>query len=166
MIENSRHYLFHAQCRPTVFGFKCLAANNIWSRRFSLSFLPSLSGENGNSLHMHLLLPKMFIKKQTRWSNYKIIIKLGYRKIPWFVSVSQINYLREPSVSADNWSARGYISWGWRRCYIKSYPLGPLPWIRHCISTHKLEVSRNFLSIRIVLSCFYLLIFYFEKFST
>ena len=34
------------------------------------------------------------------------------------------------------------------------------------ISTHKLVVSRNFLSIRIVLNCFYLLIFYFEKFST
>ena len=34
------------------------------------------------------------------------------------------------------------------------------------ISTHKLVVSRNFLSIRIVLSCFYLLIFYVEKFST
>ena len=31
---------------------------------------------------------------------------------------------------------------------------------------HKLVVSRNFLSIRIVLSCFYLLIFYFEKFLT
>ena len=33
------------------------------------------------------------------------------------------------------------------------------------ISTPKLVVSRNFLSIRIVLSCFYLLIFYFVKFS-
>ena len=33
------------------------------------------------------------------------------------------------------------------------------------ILTHKLAVSRNFSSIRIVLSCF-LLIFYFEKFST
>ena len=32
-------------------------------------------------------------------------------------------------------------------------------------STPKLVVSRNLLSIRIVLSCFYLLIFYFEKFS-
>ena len=32
------------------------------------------------------------------------------------------------------------------------------------ISTHKLAVSRNFLSRRIVLSCFYLLILYFEKF--
>ena len=34
------------------------------------------------------------------------------------------------------------------------------------ISTNKLVVSRNFLSIRIVLSCFYLPIFYFEKIST
>ena len=34
------------------------------------------------------------------------------------------------------------------------------------ISTPKLVVSRNFLSIRTVLSCFYLLIFYLEKFST
>ena len=33
-------------------------------------------------------------------------------------------------------------------------------------STHKLVVSSNFLSIRIVLSCFYLFIFYVEKFST
>ena len=31
---------------------------------------------------------------------------------------------------------------------------------------HKLEVSRNFLSIRIVLSCFYLLISCSEKFLT
>ena len=34
------------------------------------------------------------------------------------------------------------------------------------ISTTKLVVPRIFLSKRIVLSCFYLLIFYFEKFST
>ena len=34
------------------------------------------------------------------------------------------------------------------------------------ILTDKLVVSRSFLSIRIVLSCFYLLIFYFETFST
>ena len=33
------------------------------------------------------------------------------------------------------------------------------------ISTPKLVVSRNLLSIKIVLSCFYL-IFYFEKFAT
>ena len=34
------------------------------------------------------------------------------------------------------------------------------------ISRYKLVVSSNFLSIRIVLSCFYLLIFSLEKFST
>ena len=34
------------------------------------------------------------------------------------------------------------------------------------ISTRKLVVSRNFSSIRILLSCFWMLIFYFEKFST
>ena len=35
----------------------------------------------------------LFIKKQTQWSNDKTIIELGYHKISWFVSVSQINYL-------------------------------------------------------------------------
>ena len=34
------------------------------------------------------------------------------------------------------------------------------------ISAHKWIVSRNCFSIRIILSCFYLLIFYFEKFSS
>ena len=32
-------------------------------------------------------------EKKTRWSYDKTIIELGYRKISWFVSVSQINYL-------------------------------------------------------------------------
>ena len=37
----------------------------------------------------------LFIKKkQTQWrSNDKTIMELGYHKISWFVSVSQINYL-------------------------------------------------------------------------
>ena len=48
----------------------------------------------------------IFIKKQTQWSNDKTIIELGYRKISWFVSVSQINYLPQPLASANNWSAR------------------------------------------------------------
>ena len=46
------------------------------------------------------------IWKQTWWSNDKTIIELCYRKISWFVSVSQINYLPRPSASANNWSAR------------------------------------------------------------
>ena len=66
------------------------------------SFLRSLLRANGRSLHFS----KIFLKKQTRWSNDKTIIKHGYRKISWFVSVSQINYLPQPSASANNWSAR------------------------------------------------------------
>ena len=53
-----------------------------------------------------LRFAKIFLKKQTRWSNDKTIIELGYRKISWFVSVSQINYLPQPSTLANNWSAR------------------------------------------------------------
>ena len=53
-----------------------------------------------------LRFPKIFIKKQTWWSNDKTIIELGYRKISWFASVSHINYLPQPSASANNWSAR------------------------------------------------------------
>ena len=59
-------------------------------------------GENGRPLRF----PRIFIKKQTRWSNDKTIIELGYRKISWFVSVSQINYLPQPSASANTWSVR------------------------------------------------------------
>ena len=43
------------------------------------------------------------IWQRTWWSNDKTIIKLGYRKISRFVSVSQINYL--PKASANNGSA-------------------------------------------------------------
>ena len=53
------------------------------------SFLRSLLRENGRSLRF----PMIFIKKTNRLSNDKTIIELGYRKISWFVSVSQINYL-------------------------------------------------------------------------
>ena len=38
-------------------------------------------------------------KKHTWWSNDKTIIELGYHKISWFVSVSQINYLPQPLAS-------------------------------------------------------------------
>ena len=34
------------------------------------------------------------------WTNDKTIIEHGYRKISWFVSASQINYLPQPSASA------------------------------------------------------------------
>ena len=53
-----------------------------------------------------------------------------------------------------------------KRQFVPRNQVSPLLVALFIISTHKLVVSRNFLSIRIVLSCFYLLIFYFEKFST
>ena len=49
------------------------------------SFLRSLLRENGRSLRF----PKIFLKKQTRWSNYKTIIELGYRKTDRGLSVSR-----------------------------------------------------------------------------
>ena len=50
------------------------------------SFLWSLLRENGRLLRF----PKILIEKQTWWSTDKTIIELGYRKISWFVSVSQV----------------------------------------------------------------------------
>ena len=65
------------------------------------SFLRSLLRENGTD---RFASQGYSLKKQTRWSNVKTIIELGYRKISWFGSVLQINYLPQPSTSANNWS--------------------------------------------------------------
>ena len=43
----------------------------------------------------------IFSWSKERWSNDKTIIERGYRKISWFVSVSQFNHL-----PGNNWSAR------------------------------------------------------------
>ena len=48
----------------------------------------------------------IFSWTKQQWSNDKTIIELGYRKISWFVTVSLINYLPQPSALANNWSAR------------------------------------------------------------
>ena len=47
-----------------------------------------------------------FSWSKEQWSNDETIIELSYRKISWFVSVSPINYLPQPSPSANNRSAR------------------------------------------------------------
>ena len=44
-------------------------------------------------------------KKTNLGSNHKRVIKLGYRKISLFLSVSQVNYLPQPSASENNCSA-------------------------------------------------------------
>ena len=43
------------------------------------------------------------IWKQSWWSNDKTIIELGYHKISWFASVSQINYLPKPKALTNQW---------------------------------------------------------------
>ena len=83
----------------------CLAANNILlmrKRTTLLSFCDRSCVKRGRSLRF----PKIVVKKQTWWSNDKTIIKLGYRKISRFASVSNINYLPKPKAEANNWSAR------------------------------------------------------------
>ena len=62
------------------------------------SFLRSLLRENGS-------FAKIFIKTQAPWLNDNTIIELGSRKISWFVSVSEINYLPKPKAEGNNWSA-------------------------------------------------------------
>ena len=63
----------------------CFPANSILHmRKWNHAFL--LLARNGRSLRF----PKIFLKKQTRWSNDKTIIQiieLGCWKISWFVSV-------------------------------------------------------------------------------
>ena len=52
----------------------------------------------------------IFSWSKERWSNHKTIIELGYRKISWFVSVSQINYLSKPSAGAGVAGVQGWRS--------------------------------------------------------
>ena len=52
----------------------------------------------------------IFSWSKERWSNHKTIIELGYRKISWFVSVSQISYLPKPSAGARVAGVQGWCS--------------------------------------------------------
>ena len=71
------------------------------------SFLRSLLRENDRSLHF----PKIFLKKnQTRWSNDKTIIELGYRKISWFVDVMYCVSSRDVSKSITYYGIK-MLSW-------------------------------------------------------
>ena len=78
----SKKWSAHAQSRPTVFGL-CLPASILLMRKrnHGFSFLWSLLRKNGRSLRF----PRIFIKKQARWSNDKTIIELSLRKISWFI---------------------------------------------------------------------------------
>ena len=70
-----------------------------------------------------LRFAKIFLKKQTRWSNDKTIIELGYRKISWFVIVSQINYLAKPKTEANNWWLICSVATNKSRCFAQLRPI-------------------------------------------
>ena len=78
----------HAQCHSTVLAANTILLMHKWNHAFLL--LAIALAWDGRSLRF----PKIFLKKQTRGSKDKTFTELGYRKISWFVSVSQINYLR------------------------------------------------------------------------
>ena len=89
-------------------------------------------------------------------------------KIQWNSSESSVSLLRFGNLvsllkpSSERLSI-AFTSNG-KRKFVPSFPF---TWrLLFVISTHKLVVWRSFLSKRIALSCFCLLIFYFEKFST
>ena len=78
-----------------------LAANTIllmrkWNHAHSLLVYVISVSNSWKAAHANRFPKILFIKKQTQWSNDKTIIELGYRKILWFVSVSQINYFAQP----------------------------------------------------------------------
>ena len=102
----------------------CLAANNILPYAWTKPRVIRYCVKKGRSLRF----PKIFIKKQTWWSNDKAIIELGYHNIWWFASVSHINYLPQPSASATNWSARRWqitmffsLFVSYKYCYLLNY---------------------------------------------
>ena len=111
-------YIIHIRC---IFSFLFIGreltkwpANNCLQVSVLLQIIfcscvieTTLSCENGGSV------PRAgrewfhtFCWSKERWSNDKTIIELGYRKISWFVSVSQIDYLPQSSATGNNWSAR------------------------------------------------------------
>ena len=73
-----------------------LAANILLMRKGNRAFLL-----------LEIALEIASLPKNIHWKN-KLggKLELGCRKISWFVSVSQINYLPQPSASANTWSVR------------------------------------------------------------
>ena len=103
-----------------------LAANNIllmhkWNHACSLLVYVISVYYSWKAARVNHFPKILFIKKQTKWWNDKTIIELGYRKISWFVSVSQIDYLPQPSASANNWSTDKWRYFAQPRSRIAKY---------------------------------------------
>ena len=94
--------------KPTTWpANNCLQISDLLQMFCSCAIKTTLSCENGGSLPRPVReWFDNFSWSKEQWSNDKTIIELGYRKISWFGSVSQINYLPKPKAEANNWSAR------------------------------------------------------------
>ena len=84
---------------------KCFAANNILLMR-NWNYALVWKWWIGSPSRQRVPWFDIFSWSKEWCSNDKTIIELGFRKISWFVSVSQFNCLPQPSASANNWSAR------------------------------------------------------------
>ena len=81
----------------------CLAANNVllmckWHHAFSCC--------DRSYVKMADCFAYRRYSFKTRWWNDKTINELAYRKISWFVSVSQINYLPKPTTDKSRYFAQ------------------------------------------------------------
>ena len=131
--------------------FRTTVSQKYQSMQIFLSFhwprahVRSLLGENVFSL------PEDFPKKQAPWSiDRTIIIELGYHKISWFVSVSQVNHLPQPSTSANNLLIYPpltkqllEIRFSYKNCYFSPawLPTRQDAWLRNCDKVYLLLPS-------------------------
>ena len=103
--------------KPDLLRFRCSSGHVLSKTKsvtpHSFTFLTSLTHQlsmvkflEKKSMLQNFRANVLKILKQAWWSNDKTIVELSYRRISWFVSVSQINYLPRASDSANNWSAR------------------------------------------------------------
>ena len=102
------HHATYKWCLQIMVCSCSMSSNYAWLRLIifcsCVKTKPRFSPSSGRSCVKNgrlLCFLKIFIKKQTWWLNDKTIIELGYRKILWFVSVLQTNYLPQ----LNNWSA-------------------------------------------------------------
>ena len=112
-----------------------ITANKYVSLLLQIIFCPcvietTLFCENGGSVfRADREWFNIFSWSKERWSNDKTIIELGYRKVSWFVRVSQINYLPQSSASAN----KGWFSYN-RRYRFDRPGLRPIARIEHARS--------------------------------
>ena len=143
--------MFHTPIKHTF--FQPIGARNISELFYNFNYWPVFQS--------HVLGRQEFIK--SRWLLcYCLVLTISF--IDVFVSLST-GCSEVTKFAFIEVKHHVYVKRQTRIC--TTWPSFPITCrLLFIISTHELVVSHNFLSIRIVWSCFYLLIFYFEIFST